>query len=158
MEQSYKFFVLSQGFLGWQLFCQKAEEFIDELTNKIDCVICTDLLEHLEDDNIVLDNIYKYLKNNGRLVLSVPALNFLFNQRDRAVGHYRRYGRREILNKLKQAGFEIEFVRYWNLLFLPIVYLVKFLPIKNYSGREMSSDSLLKKIIRKILEFDNGTI
>ena len=50
------------------------------------------------------------------MVLLVPAVRALYGSLDRALDHYRRYSRDELLQKLRAAGFEIETSRFFNLL------------------------------------------
>jgi len=46
-------------------------------TNSFRLVIAMDILEHLENDEIGIEEIYRVLKNGGVLILTVPAFNFL---------------------------------------------------------------------------------
>lgn len=137
-----------------KLFLQDAEDYIEDLGGKIDCLVCTDVLEHFKDDTAVLKNVYQYLKKGGRLILTVPALSWLYNKRDKVVGHHRRYGKKEIVKKIEVAGLKVEKVRYWNLLLLPVILAAKIFGIKDYNKREMPSKSLLRIVIKKILEFE----
>ena len=53
------------------------------------------------------------------LVLVVPALKPLYGSIDRAIGHFRRYTRADLLAKLDAAGLEVETVRYFNAVGVP---------------------------------------
>ncbi|NTU98629.1 class I SAM-dependent methyltransferase [Candidatus Falkowbacteria bacterium] len=88
-------------------------------------VICAfDVLEHLPDDEKVLSNIYGALRPGGYFIFTVPAFQFIFSPHDKAMGHFRRYGRAELLRKLGKANFSKVETYYWNfLLFLPIVFM-----------------------------------
>ena len=63
-----------------------------------DTVVCINVLEHLKDDVVALSYIFEILQIGGRLLLLVPAFQFLYGNIDRAVGHCRRY------NKKKSSG------------------------------------------------------
>jgi len=145
---------LSAKGIKHKFFLQDAKDYRKDLKEKIDCLICTDVLEHLEEETVVLRNIYQYLKKDGRLILTVPALSWLYNRRDKAVGHHRRYNKKEIIRKIQTAGLSIEKVRYWNLLLLPVVFTAKIFTVKDYDKREMPSESLLRIVIKKILELE----
>lgn len=93
----------------------KAEEAA-RVNKKFDTITMIDVLEHIENDILVLKNNRKILTANGRLVILVPAFQFLFSMRDREIGHYRRYGYKELKNKLIKAGYVIEELRFWNAL------------------------------------------
>lgn len=80
-----------------------------------------DVLEHIEDDTSFLQEVFRILKPNGKLVLTVPAYPFLFSDFDKEVGHFRRYTLKKMNNLLKQNGFQIEYKTYFfSLLPIPI--------------------------------------
>lgn len=74
---------------------------------KFDTIVCLNVLEHISDDNKALKNLYKLLKKEGFLILLVPAHQFLFGQIDLSIGHFRRYSKNKLANKLKKIGFSI---------------------------------------------------
>ncbi len=83
---------------------------------KADSIICVNVLEHISNDNAVLKECYKLLPPGGKLMLFVPALQFLFGTMDKSYGHHRRYDRRELIQKIEKAGFKVDYCRYLNLL------------------------------------------
>lgn len=89
---------------------------ISKLTERFDNLISIDVLEHIERDDAAVAQMYHLLNPGGRLVLLVPTLKVLYGIRDQDMGHYRRYGERELLAKLRKAGFKIRKTRYWNIL------------------------------------------
>ncbi|OJJ13891.1 hypothetical protein BKI52_45265 [marine bacterium AO1-C] len=89
--------------------------------NSIPAIGLFDVLEHIEDDQQLLAQLYKALAPQGWLLISVPAFQFLFSDFDREVGHYRRYTLRKLSQKLAQCGFEIQYKTY---LFLPLPLLI----------------------------------
>jgi 2-polyprenyl-3-methyl-5-hydroxy-6-metoxy-1,4-benzoquinol methylase len=83
---------------------------------KFDTIVCLDVIEHIDTDEIVLKNFRELLKSEGTLIISVPAVKYLYGQRDKDVGHFRRYDKAELTDTVKKAGFAIVDVRYWNLI------------------------------------------
>jgi len=81
---------------------------LDEVHTAYDGIFTSNVLEHIEDDVAVLKKLYRLLKPGGMLAVYVPAFMLLYSHIDEAVGHYRRYRRRELLHKLEQAQFAIE--------------------------------------------------
>jgi 2-polyprenyl-3-methyl-5-hydroxy-6-metoxy-1,4-benzoquinol methylase len=81
-----------------------------------DTVICLNVLEHVEDDLSALSYMYSVLQPRGRLVLLVPAFQFLYGSVDRAIEHHRRYTKRDLLPKMRQSGFQIEDAFYMNVV------------------------------------------
>jgi glycosyltransferase involved in cell wall biosynthesis len=82
---------------------------------RIDTVICLNVLEHIEDDGAALRCLFEILQPGGRCVLLVPACKALYSKMDAGLGHHRRYSRAEVCGKLKDAGFALESVRFLNL-------------------------------------------
>lgn len=77
-----------------------------------DYVLAFEVLEHIEDDQAALITWANYLKPEGTLMISVPAHHRRWTESDVWAGHYRRYERTEIIERIKNAGFEI--VRAYN--------------------------------------------
>jgi SAM-dependent methyltransferase len=86
---------------------------------RFDTIICLNVLEHVEDDHTSLVVMRRLLAPGGRLVLLVPALRALYGTLDAALGHHRRYGRRDLATKLPAAGFALRHVEYFNLAGIP---------------------------------------
>lgn len=67
-------------------------------TAKYDTILYIDVIEHIEDDRQELAHCMKHLNTNGHLIVLVPAHQFLFNEFDKAIGHYRRYNKKKLLS------------------------------------------------------------
>ena len=74
-------------------------------TRAFDLVGAFEVLEHLEDDLAALQAWRDWLRPGGGLLLSVPAHQHRYSQADAAAGHYRRYGRDDLISLVKTAGF-----------------------------------------------------
>lgn len=96
-----------------------------------DYVVCMDVIEHIEDDISVLNEIRRVLKRNGKAIISVPEDMKLWSNHDLAVGHFRRYSKKELESKVISCGLRPE---------------VTF-----------SSHSLLKPAIRFFRKFSKGS-
>ncbi len=81
-----------------------------------DTLICVNVLEHLSNDQQVLNRCFRLLPPGGRLLLFVPAFQFLFGTMDLSYGHFRRYSLSELRNKMERTGFQVDYCRYLNLL------------------------------------------
>ena len=112
-------------------------------SNSVGIIIAMDILEHLENDSNGIKEIYRTLKKDGILILTVPAFGFLWGIQDVVTGHKRRYSKREILNKLKREGFEVLRSSYFNFfLFFPILFarrLIHLLGLRVTSENEINS-------------------
>lgn len=80
-----------------------------------DTILCLNVLEHIKNDDAALAMFAQLLEPGGHLVLQVPALHRLYGEIDRAIGHYRRYGRDELTGKLTAHGFEPVEATYFNV-------------------------------------------
>jgi SAM-dependent methyltransferase len=89
-----------------------------------DVVTALDVLEHVDNDLSALDELLRVIKENGVLVITVPAYGFLWSEHDEALHHRRRYAASELRNKLTNAGFEVERITYYiTFLFFPILFM-----------------------------------
>jgi glycosyltransferase involved in cell wall biosynthesis len=83
-------------------------------TYHTDSVICFNVLEHIEQDEKSVKEIFNLLEPGGRLLLLVPSHPWLYGTLDQHLGHHRRYGKKELKNKLEAAGFKVIFLQYFN--------------------------------------------
>jgi SAM-dependent methyltransferase len=81
----------------------------------LDAAVSSNVLEHLADDVGCLRRLHEALRPGGALAVFVPARAELFGSLDESVGHQRRYTRTLLQNRLQEAGFVVEWVRYGNL-------------------------------------------
>jgi hypothetical protein len=92
---------------------------IDDLINDDpwNAILSINVLEHISEDERELA-IYrqKLGREKGVLCLFVPARMEIYAPIDRDFGHFRRYTRPELRQKLERAGFEILRLRYYNLI------------------------------------------
>lgn len=84
------------------------------LLNSFDTIISFNVLEHVKNEVIALKNIHSLLKNNGKVILLVPAYKKLFCKIDKKLNHCRRYGKCELISKLINANFKIVDCYYFN--------------------------------------------
>jgi SAM-dependent methyltransferase len=84
-------------------------------TGDVDSIIYVNVLEHIAEDERELRAMSAVLPRGGRIFIFVPALPFLFGSHDRAVGHVRRYWRRDLAAKCRAAGFTILHAGYFDV-------------------------------------------
>jgi 2-polyprenyl-3-methyl-5-hydroxy-6-metoxy-1,4-benzoquinol methylase len=85
------------------------------VADPFDSVVCLNVLEHIEDDLFALAQMRDSLSAGGNLALLVPAHRFLYGVFDRALGHFRRYEKRELADKLKKTGFVVREMKFFSL-------------------------------------------
>jgi len=91
--------------------------------NVFDVIGAFDVLEHINEDNMVLEQIYKAVKPGGGILLTVPQHPFLWTKWDDAACHKRRYTVGELKTKVKRAGFEIVLTTSFMSLLFPVMLL-----------------------------------
>jgi SAM-dependent methyltransferase len=80
---------------------------------RVDTVLCVNVLEHLADDSAAVGNLFEVLSPGGHLLIFVPAFQFLYTDLDRMAGHVRRYRRRD-LQKIVSGSGRLVWWRYFN--------------------------------------------
>lgn len=112
-----------------------AAPFPDET---FDLVVALDILEHIEDDGSVLRELYRICRAGGRLMITVPAYQWLHSAHDEALGHCRRYSARRIRRLLRDAGFRLGKLSY--CVTAPFPTAVAFRLLRRLLGSREGSD------------------
>jgi SAM-dependent methyltransferase len=84
-----------------------------------DSLLCLNVLEHIDADVDALSRLRAQLRPGGRLLLLVPAHPLLYGTVDAALGHFRRYSKRELRRKLEGARFAVRELRFVNAVGVP---------------------------------------
>lgn len=102
-----------------------------------DSVIYNNVMEHVEDDEGELRAVLKTLKPGGHVLIYVPALEWLFSEFDKSLGHFRRYQKRKGIELLERTGFQVREAKYADALgILPWLVCMKIL------GMSLSNNSV----------------
>jgi SAM-dependent methyltransferase len=88
--------------------------------NSFDAVTALDVIEHNEDDLAILADSYRLLKPGGHMIITVPALMWLWSHNDDINAHVRRYTAAELKQKLARTGFTVRRVTYNNFFIFPL--------------------------------------
>ena len=95
-------------------------------TGSFDLVLALDVIEHVEDDLHALAECNRILKDEGLLVVTVPAFMTLWSPWDEALGHHRRYTAGALSRTARQASLSIARISYGFLFVFPAAILVRF--------------------------------
>lgn len=82
-----------------------------------DVVTALDVVEHLDDDVAGLKEMRRVMADDGRALIFVPAFMWLWGVQDDISNHRIRYTRKQIVERMERAGFEIERATYANITF-----------------------------------------
>jgi|SRR3989344_2755453 len=95
--------------------------------NAFDVILLLDVLEHTNQHEKVLKNIYAILKKDGILIMTVPAYEWLYSYWDRMLGHIRRYTIVGAKTVVRSAGFTVAKSSYFNSFILPLVIVFRLI-------------------------------
>jgi SAM-dependent methyltransferase len=122
-----------------------------KLTNTLDSIFYIDVLEHIEADEKELAIAWQTLKPGGSLLIFVPALARLYSEMDRKIGHYRRYGKQDLISIVYNAGFEPLKVKYFDFIGILPWYIFYVLLKKTITGDNVRLyDRYIVPVMRKI--------
>ncbi len=85
---------------------------LEDIEGQFELIYSSNVLEHIEDDQKALEQLYQKLRPGGALALYLPAFQCLYSDFDAAIGHYRRYEKAELIYKLQNAHLSIEKCEY----------------------------------------------
>ena len=117
-----------------------------------DLAISFEVICNIADDQTAFAEIARVLKPGGRLIVQVPAYQWLWGMHDVAVGHQRRYSARDLREKLAHAGLEIERLTHANALMFPAIAADRLLRRVFGEGDTVHSDlAPLPRVVNAIL-------
>jgi SAM-dependent methyltransferase len=105
-----------------------------------DVVLMLDVLEHIADDGAALRAARAVLRPGGTLLITVPALAWLWSRHDVVNAHHRRYHPGPLRAALRGAGFEVETVRYFFAWTVGPLLLRRWLHPAGARGRNVAAD------------------
>lgn len=102
-----------------------------------------DVIEHIQEDEEVLQQIHAALKPSGHLLLTVPQHDWLWSPIDDYAHHHRRYRAKELHEKVTEAGFTLKRSSSFVSTLLPAMLLSRAMQ-KGKSVDELDATSELK--------------
>ncbi len=135
--------------------------------DSFDIAAALDVLEHIQDDRIALAEWFRVLKPGGRLLISVPAYQWLWSSHDEALGHCRRYTASRLHRDLNRAGFSVGKRTYAITFSFPLIVGYRLIdsvtrsektPVASYVELPSLMNGLLTQLLKlegKLLRFMN---
>jgi len=90
-----------------------------------DLICMFDVLEHIEQDTETLIAIKQLLTKNGRILMTVPAYQWLYGAHDEFLHHKRRYSANQLRKKIIAAGLRSVKISYFNTILFPLAAIVR---------------------------------
>lgn len=127
----------------------------DPLSRSFDVVLCNQVLEHIEDDRLAMQNLAAMCK--GTMIIAVPGGRY--NSTSRILGHHRHYSRDALVRLAEDAGIEVISARNWGFPFHSLYKSVLgMLPVEMQRGVGFGEYGLGKKLLARfiyLLHFGN---
>jgi SAM-dependent methyltransferase len=134
------------------LLAGRCPEQLASIDGPFDLICLFDVLEHIEADEGALRELSRLLAPGGRIMVTVPAYDWLWTEHDVKLHHFRRYTRKSLCRAFGGAGLRISAVSHFNTLLFPLAVaqrLASHVTGQAPGGTEVPSgpvNALLRKI------------
>jgi SAM-dependent methyltransferase len=115
-----------------------------------DLVAVLDVIEHIDDDVAALKAMADALKPGGRILIAVPAHQWMWSAHDVVNHHKRRYSKRTLDAAIRAAGLTHNGLRWFNSLLFPVAVAARI--AGKLTGKDDSDDSPPPAPVNKVLE------
>ncbi len=115
-----------------------------------DLIVLLDVLEHIPDDAGTPSALRPKLAKRGRLLMTVPAMPWLWSAHDVAHHHQRRYTQAGLARVVEGAGFRIRHLTHFNSLLMPAIVAARALG--KLTKREGGDDAMPSPAVNRMLE------
>ena len=121
--------------------------------NEFDVIGAFDVIEHIEEDEVVLSQIFRAVKSKGGLILTVPQHQWLWSKNDESACHKRRYSKKGLMKKVEKAGFRVLRLTSFVSFLLPLMAASRLRwqlsgGEQKDSGSELRQSPLLKSLLK----------
>lgn len=123
---------------------------VDAPDASYDLIAMLDVLEHVDADAASLATLRDKLVPGGRLLVTVPAMPFLWSRHDELHHHKRRYTKASLSAALATAGLSIDRIGYFNSLLFPLAVAQRL--AAKATGREEPLDAVPVGPVNSALE------
>ncbi len=110
-----------------------------------------DVIEHIEEDQRALEQMYRALKPGGGLLITVPQHQFLWSQIDAISHHKRRYEKADLLEKIANAGFRILYTTSYVSLLLPVMLITRMRKASTDDAIDLYAEFKLSPWLNRLL-------
>lgn len=104
-----------------------------------DLIVALDVLEHIKEDLKALAEWNRVLKPGGKLLITVPAYQWLWSDHDESLHHYRRYTLSSLHSRVNREGFKVNKRSYIIVFSFPLIVAYRF--IASFKGNNKNKQS-----------------
>lgn len=121
-----------------------------------------DVLEHINEDDVVLRQMFQAIRPGGGVIITVPQHPFLWSIVDERSYHKRRYIRADLVKKIKEAGFRIVHTTSFVSFLLPLMLISRIRRERSRKEFDPSAETRIgggaNTILEKILTVERACI
>jgi len=115
-----------------------------------DLIALLDVLEHVDNRPESLRSIAAKLAPEGKILVSVPAYQWMWSAHDRAHHHKLRYSKKGLRRDAEAAGLKVDKIGYFNSLLFPLAAAVRI--AGKIAGKSSSDDTLPPRLLNSLFE------
>lgn len=126
-------------------------------SNEFDVIGAFDVLEHIEADQIVLQQMHQAVRPGGGIILTVPQHMALWSMTDEYARHVRRYSAAELVSEVSVSGFDILRTTSFVSLLLPLMVVSRRKLQREGENRllsELSIGGILNSLFEATMNFE----
>jgi SAM-dependent methyltransferase len=120
---------------------------------QFDAVLCLDVIEHVAEEHEALCELHRIVRPGGRLLITVPAYQWLWSEHDVINHHQRRYTRKSLSSAAAAAGWETVRTTYFNGLLLPVAVIYRRLARRSHLEGPQSDLQRMPEMLNSALEW-----
>ena len=136
--------------LGHSISSARLPELTGIKRGRYDLVAALDVVEHIDDDRGTIDALASCLKPGGKLLVTVPAHQWMWSAHDELNHHKRRYSKPGLRRLIEDSPLRLERIGYFNCLLFPLAVGARF--AAKLTGRGGSDDALPPKPVNYVFE------
>jgi len=110
-----------------------------------DLIAVLDVIEHIDRDVDALKSMARRLKPGGKILITVPAHQWMWSTHDVVNHHCRRYSKTTLARSLSQAGLKHNGLRWFNSILFPLAVAARL--ASRVTGKDDSDDALPSPIV-----------
>ena len=132
---------------------QADARFLPYRSSSYGAILCSEVLEHIQRDDQVVEEIHRILAENGVAIVTVPQGEQHWTEEDREDGHLRRYSKTRLVRMFEPISFRIEDLICWGFPMAVIFRKMVSTPIFSRRLHERASKSRLIGGVELLLRF-----
>jgi len=136
--------------LGRPVGAAPLPQLTDVPRGSYDLIAVLDVVEHIEDDVAALKAMADCLAPGGKILVTVPAHQWLWSAHDVVNHHHRRYSKSTLAAAIAKAGLSHNGLRYFNSLLFPLAAAARI--VGRLRGKDDSDDSPPPPLLNAIFE------